>query len=58
MSAAIGSMTQGNVGYVVIDSRFIPPDRAQLVIDALQADRDAARSVPDALRTRIDNRSR
>jgi hypothetical protein len=28
-------VTQGNVGYVVIDSRFIPPDRAQLVIDAL-----------------------
>jgi len=27
---------QGNVGYVVIDSRFIPPDRAQLVIDALK----------------------
>ena len=27
---------QANVGYVVIDSRFIPPDRAQLVIDALQ----------------------
>ena len=26
----------GNVGYVVIDARFIPPDRAQLVIDALQ----------------------
>ncbi len=29
-------VTQGNVGYVVIDSRFIPPDRAQLVIDALK----------------------
>jgi hypothetical protein len=31
------------VGYVVIDSRFIPPDRARLVIDALQlqeVDRD------------------
>jgi hypothetical protein len=27
---------QGNIGYVVIDSRFIPPDRAQLVIDALK----------------------
>ena len=27
---------QGNVGYVVIDSRFIPPDRAQLVIEALK----------------------
>ena len=29
-------VAQGNVGYVVIDSRFIPPDRAQLVIDALK----------------------
>jgi len=29
-------VTQGDVGYVVIDSRFIPPDRAQLVIDALK----------------------
>ena len=29
-------VTQGNLGYVVIDSRFIPPDRAQLVIDALK----------------------
>ena len=29
-------VTQGNVGYVVIDSRFIPPDRAQLVIDAFK----------------------
>jgi len=29
-------VTQGNVGYVVIDSRFVPPDRAQLVIDALK----------------------
>jgi hypothetical protein len=29
-------MTQGNVGYVVIDSRFTPPDRAQLVIDAFR----------------------
>lgn len=27
---------QANVGYVVIDARFIPPDRAQLVIDALR----------------------
>jgi hypothetical protein len=27
---------QGEVGYVVIDSRFIPADRAQLVIDALK----------------------
>ncbi len=35
---------QGNVGYVVIDSRFIPPDRARMVIDALklrEAQRDA-----------------
>ena len=29
-------ITQGNVGYVVIDSRFIPPDRAQLVIEAFR----------------------
>jgi len=29
-------MTQGKVGYVVIDSRFIPADRAQLVIDAFR----------------------
>jgi hypothetical protein len=29
-------VTQGNVGYVVIDSRFIPPERAQLVIDSLK----------------------
>jgi hypothetical protein len=27
---------QANLGYVVIDARFIPPDRAQLVIDALR----------------------
>ena len=27
---------QANVGYVVIDERFVPPDRAQLVIDALR----------------------
>jgi len=27
---------QGNIGYVVIDSRFIAADRAQLVIDALK----------------------
>jgi hypothetical protein len=25
-----------NLGYVVIDDRFIPPDRARLVIDALK----------------------
>ena len=28
-------ISEGNVGYVVIDARFIPPDRAKLVIDAL-----------------------
>jgi hypothetical protein len=27
---------QANVGYVVIDSRFIPPERAQLVIDTFK----------------------
>jgi hypothetical protein len=27
---------QGQVGYVVIDERFIPPDRSQLVIDAFK----------------------
>jgi hypothetical protein len=35
---------QGNVGYVVIDSRFIAADRAQLVIDAFklrEVERDA-----------------
>lgn len=29
-------MAQANVGYVVIDSRFVPPDRAQLVIEAFK----------------------
>jgi hypothetical protein len=29
-------VTQANVGYVVIDSRFVPPDRARLVIDAFK----------------------
>jgi hypothetical protein len=29
-------VTQGNVGYVVIDARHIPADRARLVIDALK----------------------
>jgi hypothetical protein len=46
-------VTQGDVGYVVIDSRFIPPDRAQLVIDALklhevQRDRYLTLYVPSA----------
>ena len=46
-------VTQGNVGYVVIDSRFVPPDRAQLVIDALklrevQRDEHLTLFVPDA----------
>ena len=27
---------RANVGYVVIDARFIPPDRAQLVIDSFK----------------------
>jgi hypothetical protein len=27
---------QGNVGYVVIDSRFVPPERARLVVDAFR----------------------
>ena len=34
---------QGNIGYVVIDERFIPPDRATMVIDAFklrEVDRD------------------
>jgi hypothetical protein len=44
---------QGNVGYVVIDARFIPPDRAQLVIDsfklvALAQDRHLTLYVPSA----------
>ena len=29
-------IAQGDVGYVVIDARFVPPDRAQLVIDAFK----------------------
>ena len=29
-------VTQANLGYVVIDSRFITPERAQLVIDAFR----------------------
>lgn len=29
-------VTLGNLGYVVIDARFVPPDRAALVIDALR----------------------
>jgi hypothetical protein len=42
---------QGKVGYVVIDERFIPPDRAQLVIETLklrevQRDRHLALYVP------------
>ena len=46
-------VTQGNVGYVVIDSRFIPADRAQLVIDALklrevQRDQHLTLYVPEA----------
>ena len=46
---------QGNVGYVVIDSRFIPPDRAQLVIDAfklieVQRDQHLTLYVPEANR--------
>ena len=35
-------VTQGNVGYVVIDERFIPPDRARMVIDAFKL-REVAR---------------
>ena len=50
-------VTQGNVGYVVIDSRFIPPDRAQLVIDAfklreVQRDQHLTLYTPDANRSR------
>ena len=33
---------QGNIGYVVIDERFIPPDRAAMVIDSLRL-REVAR---------------
>lgn len=35
-------VTQGNVGYVVIDERFIAPDRARMVIDAFKL-REVAR---------------
>ena len=31
-----GLISTGHVGYVVIDSRFIPPERAHLVVDALR----------------------
>ena len=46
-------ISQANVGYVVIDSRFIPPDRAQLVIDAfklreIQRDQYLTLYVPEA----------
>lgn len=46
-------VTQADLGYVVIDARFIPPDRAQLVIDALklveiQRDRHLTLYVPKA----------
>ena len=46
---------QGQVGYVVIDSRYIPEDRARLVIDALklrevQRDQHLTLYVPDASR--------
>ena len=37
-------ITQANLGYVVIDARFIPPERAKLVIDAFhlrEVQRDA-----------------
>ena len=35
-------VTQANLGYVVIDERFIPPDRAAIVIDAFRL-REVAR---------------
>ncbi len=35
-------MQQGNVGYVVIDERFIPPDRSRMVIEAFKL-REVAR---------------
>jgi hypothetical protein len=46
-------VTEGNVGYVVIDARFVAADRAQLVIDALklrevQRDEYLTLFVPDA----------
>lgn len=50
-------VTQADIGYVVIDQRFIPPDRAQLVIEALklvelQRDRHLALYVPEASKPR------
>ena len=49
---------QGKVGYVVIDDRFIPPDRAQLVIDtfelrAVQRDRYLTLYVPASTPERV-----
>lgn len=46
-------MKLGNVGYVVIDSRFIPPDRANLAIETLKLrfaarDRHLTLYVPEA----------
>jgi hypothetical protein len=45
-------VTQANLGYVVIDERFIAPDRARMVIDALklrevQRDAHLALYIPD-----------
>jgi hypothetical protein len=46
---------QANLGYVVIDQRFIPPDRSQMVIEAfrlkeVQRDRHLALYVPEESR--------
>jgi hypothetical protein len=49
-------VTQGNIGYVVIDERFIPPDRAALVIQAfklrqVERDRHLVLYTPEEIRS-------
>ncbi|MFM8535717.1 MAG: hypothetical protein ACKOEC_19375 [Acidimicrobiia bacterium] len=46
-------MEQGHVGYVIVDSRFIPPERAEMVIETLKLrfaarDRHLTLYVPEA----------
>jgi hypothetical protein len=47
-------VTQGNIGYVVIDERFIPSDRAAMVIEAFKL-REVARDLHFALYEPISN---
>ena len=51
-SAATGSSSKANLGYVVIDARFIPPDRARMVIEAFKLIEIQRRTrTPDAVRS-------